>query len=997
MEEINKKLKEYFKGDELAQSVWKSKYAMDGETHYDQMHKRMAKEFARIEENYYDKGEQWKNKGNLSDYGSVRSHLQEEDIYNLFKDFKYIVPQGSIMATLGTKTIASLSNCWVEESPLDSYGGILKADANLAYYYKRRGGVGMDLSNLRPKGTNTNNTAKSTTGAVSFMHRFSNTTREVAMEGRRGALMLSMSINHPDIMDFIKVKRDGTSVTGANISIKLNDEFMKAVENDEDYVLRFPCDADISYFSDEYIKANYNELHYIEDHKNNNAIIYTKTIKAKEYWDEIVKSAKNHAEPGLMYWDNVINYDPAAVYEQFKPTCSNPCVIGDTTILTRDGYKTIKSQVGKELDVWNGFEWTNVKPKVTGRNQKVVKVTLSDGKDLTVTEYHKWILKGGFRVQTLDLKVGAKLLKYHLPIIKGGEEINDKVSYTQRFVTVKSIESAGIEDEVFCFHDKKNNSGLFNGVMTANCGEQFLNPNDSCRLMALNLFSFVDNPFTDKAEINYKKLYEISYEHCSLGDDLIDLELEYIQRIIDKIKSDPEPDDVKKPELDLWIKSYNNTKAGRRIGLGITALADMLAGLNLGYDSKEGLEIIDKVMSIKMEAELDCTIDLSILRGSFEGYDSNLEFVGVNIGVGCNDFYQMLLDIFPKQCRNMSAFGRRNVSWSTIAPTGSVSLMTQTSSGCEPLFMPFYMRRKKINPNEEGIIIDFVDEIGDSWQEFSVLHPKFELYLSMKIKGWNKVDFDSSKEFLQLNFEHSPWYGSTANDIDWVKRNKIQSILQKYTTNAISSTINLPSTVTEQEVSDIYMSGWKMGLKGQTVYVEGSRSGVLVSNDKKDNNKFEYRDAIKRPKSITGESHTTIVKGDKYAVIIGLLDNKPYEVFAFKGEIPNLKSEIVKKKRGHYSFSDIDITDNLTDEQEAITRGYSWGLRNGGDVKYAVEQLQKTKGNLTDFTKALARILKKYIPDGATSTLTCEDCGSKEIIFEEGCSKCRSCGSSKCG
>lgn len=846
----------YFNGDELAANVWKSKYAAEGEITPDDMHRRLAKEFARIEEQYIedenaigDKNKQYEAEKFLSEYGGNRKDLNEESIYNLFKDFKYIVPQGSIMSTLGTDVIASLSNCFVAQSPYDSYGGILKTDSDLAYYYKRRGGVGTDISNLRPAGTNTNNTAKSTTGAVSFMHRFSNTTREVAMQGRRGALMLSIDINHPDVMDFIKVKRDGVSVTGANISIRLNNEFMKAVENDEDYILRFPCNLNIT--GSDFFKNPYNELIKFGDG-------FIKKIKAKEYWNEIIHSAKNYAEPGLMYWDNVMDYDPAAVYEQYRATCSNPC------------------------------------------------------------------------------------------------------------------------------------------------GEQFLNPNDSCRLMALNLFSFVDEPFTKNAKINTEKLYSISYEHCRLGDDLIDLELEYIERIINKIKSDPEPDNIKQPELDLWIQSYNNTKAGRRIGLGITALADMLAALNLKYDSDEALRVIDKVMSIKMEAELDCTIDLSILRGSFEGFESNDEFVGDG-EAGMNSFYQFIVNKYPEQAKLMSMYGRRNISWSTIAPTGSVSILTQSSSGCEPLFMPYYMRRKKINPSEVGVRIDFVDEVGDSWQEFAVLHPKFKDWCVNKY-GSELFVSEMSKQALKLAFETSPWYGSTANDINWIRRVEIQSILQKYTTNAISSTINLPSTVTEDEVSAIYMQGWKIGLKGQTVYVDGSRSGVLVSTEKKETSQFEYRDAPKRPKNVPCETHLVTKTGVEYLVAIGLFDGKPYEIFAFKNQwdIPKVShGEIIKVKKNHYNLTiqnDVKI-ENITNvdmspEEEDLTRMVSMSLRHGADIAFVVEQLNKTK-NIASFSKAMARVLKKYIPEGKTTNGSCPEC-SGTLVYEEGCKKCISCGFSAC-
>jgi len=868
---MNKELLDYFNNDELAANVWLSKYAQEEETSPDQMHKRLAKEFARIEESYQK--EELKNDSKnyklLSKYGQERVALFEPSIYELFKDFKYIIPQGSIMATLGTNTIASLSNCWVAASPLDSYGGILKTDGDLAYYYKRRGGVGTDLSNIRPKGTKTNNSAKSTTGVVSFMHRFSNTTREVAMEGRRGALMLSLDVNHPDIMDFIKVKRDGVSVTGANISIKLNNEFMKAVENDERYVLRFPCD---------FYEKNETWIDSLEKGKNdaelnvlqpiisgNDTIGYTKVIKAKEYWNEIIKSAKNYAEPGLMYWDNMLNYDPATVYPQFKPTCSNPC------------------------------------------------------------------------------------------------------------------------------------------------GEQFLNPNDSCRLMVLNLFSFVENPFAITAKINYKKLYEIAYEHARLGDDLVDLELEYIQRIIDKIKSDPEPIEIKRNELELWEKSYDNTKAGRRVGLGITALADMLAALNLKYDSEEALEIIDKVMSVKMEAELDCTIDLSILRGSFDGWNAHLEYTEQEFGYGGgNKFYEFLYRNFSIQFKKMQKFGRRSVSWSTIAPTGSVSILTQTSSGCEPLFSPYYFRRKKINPSDKDSRVDFTDQNGDKWQEFPVLHPKFLDWYIIAARCEHcpeiaiKALEEANKEMLQKVFEESPYYKSTANDIDWIKRNEIQAILQKYTTNAISSTINLPSTVTEQEVSDIYMSGWKLGLKGQTVYVDGSRSGVLITESTKDKPTFEYKDAVKRPRELDADVHHVTIKGVAYKILVGLLDNKPYEVFFDESENKiSGRGIIFKKKRGNYFFKKDDITTDITsamsDEQVAISRLVSTSLRHGASIHFITEQLLKCDGDIFSFTKSLARVLKKYIPEGVKSTVTCNDCGSSNVIFQEGCQTCQDCGNSRCG
>lgn len=850
---MSEKLLEYFEGDQLASDVWLNKYADKGEETPDDMHVRIAEEFYRIDKKYQEQ-EDYSLRSKLSRYGQVRTPLTNKIILRMINNFKYIVPQGSIMATLGTNIIASLSNCWVAESPTDSYGGILRFDAHLAYYYKRRGGVGGDISNLRPEGTTTQNTAKTTSGMVSFMPRFSNTTREVAMEGRRGALMLSCSVNHPDIMKFIKVKRDGTSITGANISVRLTDEFMEAVENDEDYILTFPCDARNFFGNVDYYDIPYDTL-------GNDGVRYYKKIKAKEIYDELVISAKEYAEPGVMYWDNVLNYDPCAVYYQFLPICSNPC------------------------------------------------------------------------------------------------------------------------------------------------GEQFLNANDSCRLMLLNLYSFVKNPFTKYSALDLDLLYKMSYEHARLGDNLVDLELEYIQRIIDKIKSDPESDEIKQQELELWEKSYANTQAGRRIGLGITALADMLAALGLKYDSTEGMAVIKTVMSIKMRAELDCLIDLAILRGAFTGWDNSLEYpIEYGIETPANNFYGILAREFPEQVDRMKIWGRRSVSWSTIAPAGSVSILTKTSSGCEPLFYYWYFRRKKINPSEAGNRIDFTDETGDHWQNYAVLHPKFKIWLNVNYPKLSDKDIELlTEEELLVYAEKSPWFGATANSIDWIKRNEIQAILQKYTTNAISSTINLPSNVTLEEVSAIYMSGWKFGLKGQTVYVDGSRSGVLVTKVDKKLDKFGYVDALKRPKSLPCEIHTTTSKGKKWNVIVGILDGNPYEVFAMEHFTNETHMDLVKIKQGRYdlvknkeTYSE-DVTSEMNSEEEIVTRLISTSLRHGADIKFIVEQLNKSHGDMFSFSKAIARVIKKYIPDGSKSTVSCEDCGSSEVIFEEGCNKCRNCGSSKCG
>jgi len=866
---MGSELLEYFKGDELAANVWLSKYAIEGEKTPDDMHKRLAREFSRVDDNYQSLEEgtsnpiQWNS---LSHYGRHRDHLTEDRIYELFKDFKYIIPQGSIMSQLGAPSIGSLSNCFVIGQPQDSYGGIFQKDEEMAQLMKRRGGVGIDLSTLRCEGTPTTNAAKSSTGPVSFMHRYSHTTREVAQEGRRGALMISLDVRHPDVLKFTKVKRDLSQVTGANISIKLNDEFMIAVENNEDYWLRFPCTEELWFASDARV-IPYNEL---ITQQQDETTVHFKRIEAKELWDEIIKSAHGVAEPGLMFWDRMVNYSPDGVYPQFRQVTTNPC-----------------SEIGMQ-------------------------------------------------------------------------------AY------------------------------------------------DACRLIALNYFSFVKNPFTKDAYFDFAEFYKVNYEAMRLSDDLIDLEIEHIDRILDKIENDPESPEVKMVEYALWMKIRETAQASRRTGLGFTALADTLAALGLKYDSDEALEMIDRIMAKKMQSELDCSIDLAILRGTFEGWDNEVEYdLSVDTpgrfskGYGRNEFYRFLQSQFDEQAERMQKYGRRNVSWSTVAPTGTVSLMTQTTSGMEPLFMPFYMRRKKVNPNDVGIgaRVDFVDQNGDTWQEFPVIHPKFKQWMN-KTWDYNEVMFDQlSKENLQSAFEQSPWYGSTANDIDWIKRVEIQAIIQKYITHSISSTINLPNDVKEEEVSEIYLESWRKGLKGITVYRDGSRSGVLVSSEAKDNVEiFQYHDAPKRPKELDAELYVTNAKGSKFTIIIGLMDGKPYEVFGYDYAPEDgkpRKGTLVKKKKGTYEFVNGDgphsISGEMSDEQAAITRLVSTSLRHGADIKFIVEQLGKCDGDLFSFTKALARILKKYIPDGAKSTVKCNDCGSENVIFEEGCNKCLDCGSSKCG
>jgi ribonucleoside-diphosphate reductase alpha chain len=855
---------EYFKGDELAASVWEGKYAAEGESNPDEMHKRMAKEFARIEEDYYEKGEQWKNKGELSDYGSVRPHLQEEDIYNLFKDFKYIVPQGSIMSMLGVGKIGSLSNCFVIGQPEDSYGGIIQKDEQLVQLMKRRGGVGIDISTLRPSGTNVTNAANTSTGAASFMERFSNSTREVAQGGRRGALMLTIDCRHPDVFDFVNIKKDRTKVTGANISVMLRDDFMEAVKNDEDYILRFPCDINSEVVNCQLEDLKYNKLETLIDTGYNHKI-YVRKIKAKELYDSIVENAWDNAEPGQMFIDRHWDYSPDGAYEQYRGVTTNPC------------------------------------------------------------------------------------------------------------------------------------------------GEIFMQPYDACRLMAINLLSFVENPYTDEAYIDWVKLYEVAYEQQRLADDLVDLELEHISRILAKIHSDKESDEVKRAEIELWEKVYDVASAGRRTGCGFTALGDMLAAMDIAYDSQQGCDLIEKVMRTKMGAELDCTIDLAILRGAFKGWDVHNEFLDLGtdtpaLSKGLNSFYDMMLNDFTDQSLRMAKYGRRNISWSTVAPTGSVSILTQTTSGLEPLFAPYYMRRKKVNPGEEGIRIDFTDDMGDNWMEYPIMHPQFvewvRITFEMNDEGMQRL---TDKDTVDSLVKKSPWYNSCAPDIDWKKRVDIQAIIQKYTSHSISSTINLPSDVTKEEVAEIYIHSYDKGLKGVTVYRDGCRTGVLVTDSNKSKETFEYNDAPKRPACLPVEIHTTVSKGIKWNVIVGIFDSKPYEVFAIPHFTNETELELCKIKRGRYNllkdgdtYSE-DITSQITDEQDVLTRMVSTALRHGADITFIVEQLNKSHGDITSFSKAIARTLKKYIDEKKmASRAACTECESTNLIFEEGCLMCKECGSSKC-
>jgi ribonucleoside-diphosphate reductase alpha chain len=830
----------YFNGDELAATTWINKYAMkdnDGEfveQSPTDMHKRMAKEFGRIEADYKLKYNLNGSAKFLSKYGQEREDLTEQKIYNLFKGFGYIIPQGSVMSSLGNHyKLASLSNCIVVPEMHDSYGGVFYTDQQLAQLFKRRCGVGVDISNLRPSGARVSNAAGSTSGAVSFMNRFSNTTREVAQNGRRGALMISMDIAHPDVEDFIAIKQDLRKVTGANISIRLSDEFMKAVESNSKYTHRWPIDSDDPQFS--------------------------KTINAKELWDTIIKCAHNTAEPGLIFWDRQHWYSTSSVYPGYENTSTNPC-----------------SEIA---------------------------------------------MQGG----------------------------------------------------------------------------------DSCRLIALNLYNFVEKPFTKDAKFLMEDFYKATYEGQRLMDDLVDLETEAIGRILKKVDEDDEPEHIKSVEKETWELLLKTGVEGRRTGLGFTALADMVAAMGMAIDSDKAIAKVEEIMKEKCRAEFDSSIDMSLSRGSFVGFDANIEKT--------SEFIQMMEVELPEVYERMMKFGRRNISISTVAPTGTLSMLAQTSSGIEPVFMTHYKRRRKLNPEDTEEKVDFIDDSGDKWQEFTVYHHN--------LKKWMEITGET-------DITKSPYAGSTASEIDWKKRVTMQAVVQKYVTHSISSTINLPNDVSLEKVSDIYLASWKLGLKGITVYRDGSRSGVLIAvDDKKDdvleNTEFKETRAPSRPKRLDAKVIRFQNNKEKWIAVVGLLNGRPYEIFTGKTEdVFNMPSAVeygwVIKNRREDGSSQYDFQYEDKEGYKVTMGGLSrsfdkefWNyaklisgvLRHGMPLHYVVDLIGKMNlydANINTWKSGVVRALKTFIADGTkVSDHTCRECGDEGLVYEEGCLKCVSCGYSKCG
>ncbi len=832
---------EYFKGDELAARVWVNKYAVKDsfgniyEKSPEDMHWRIANEVARVEAKY-------------------PNALSSQELFDLLDHFKYIVPQGSPMTGIGNDyQIASLSNCFVIglDGSADSYGAIIRIDEEQVQLMKRRGGVGHDLSHIRPKGSPVKNSALTSTGLVPFMERYSNSTREVAQDGRRGALMLSVSIKHPDSESFIDAKMTEGKVTGANVSVKLDDEFMQAAVEGKPYTQQYPIDSP-------------------------NPMV-SKEIDASALWKKIVHNAWKSAEPGVLFWDTIIR--------ESVPDC----------------YADL-----------------------------------------------------GFRT-----------------------------------------------------------------VSTNPCGEIPLCPYDSCRLLAINLYSYVVNPFTPEAYFDF----DLFKKHISLAqrimDDIIDLELEKIERILEKIDSDPESMEVKGSERHLWEKIYHKSGLGRRTGVGITAEGDMLAAMGLRYGTEEATEFSEKVhKTIALEAYRS-SVNMAKERGAFEIYDAERE--------KNNPFINRLKEADPELYEEMKKYGRRNIACLTIAPTGTTSLMTQTTSGIEPVFMPVYKRRRKVNPNDANVHVDFVDETGDAFEEYVVFHHKFLTW--MKINGYDPDKRYTQEEIDEL-VEKSPYYKATSNDVDWLMKVKMQGRIQKWVDHSISVTINLPNNVSEDLVNQLYVEAWRSGCKGCTVYRDGSRAGVLISTKKKDKKEEEEECRCKPPQVV--EVRPKVLEADvvrfqnnkeKWVAFVGLLDGRPYEIFTglqddeegivlpksvTTGRIIKSYDEDGTKhydfqfenKRG-YKMTIEGLSEKFNKEYWNYAKLISGVLRWRMPIEQVIKlvgSLQLDSENINTWKNGVERALKKYVQDGTEAKgVKCPNCGHETLVYQEGCLICKTCGSSRCG
>ncbi|MBO7651209.1 MAG: adenosylcobalamin-dependent ribonucleoside-diphosphate reductase [Bacteroidales bacterium] len=837
MDDAQKASEEYFGGDALAARVWLAKYALkdsDGNLYErtpDDMHHRIAAELARIDKNY-------------------ANPVDEKVFFDLLKDFKYIVPQGGPMSGIGnTKQIVSLSNCFVigNEGLTDSYGGVMRIDEEQVQLMKRRGGVGHDLSHLRPAGSPVKNSALTSTGIVPFMERYSNTTREVAQDGRRGALMLSVSIKHPDSEDFIDAKLIAGKVTGANISVKITDDFMKAVIEHRDFVQQYPVDSDKP--------------------------MVVKTVNPENIWKKIVHNAWSSAEPGILFWDTIIRESIPDCYADL-------------------GYRT---------------------------------------------------------------------------------------------------------------------------VSTNPCGEIPLCPYDSCRLLALNLYSYVDNPFTPKAKFNFKKFKEHVHFAARMMDDIIDLELEKIDSILAKIDSDPEDEEIKHVERHLWEKIHDKAVRGRRMGIGITAEGDMIAALNMRYSSDEANAFAVEVQKTLAVEAYRASVIMAKERGAFPIFDAQRE--------KDNPFINRIKDADPEVYEQMLKYGRRNIAMLTIAPTGTTSIMTQTTSGIEPVFKVYYKRRRKINPNDPDSRVDYVDpDTGEKFEEYIVYHHKFV--------DWLKVNDYNVDEVMRLPEEEiekivakSPYDKATANDIDYINKVRMQGAIQKWVDHSISVTINMPNNISADVVAECYMEAWKSGCKGVTVYRDGSRSGVLVDAKKGDGKTEKPATVHERPKVLDADIVRFSNQKENWIAFIGLVNGSPYEIFTGRVEDDVLN---IPKSITHGFIVKVPLQDGTTryDFQYKNKYGYvttfeglshifdseywnyakliSGVLRHGMEIDKVVKLVTSLQlsDNINTWKAGVARALKRYIPDGTSvdNSQACPHCGQKgTLVYQDGCVKCTSCGYSKCG
>lgn len=1189
-EDVFKASLNYFNGDELAANVWIDKYALkdvDGgifELTPDDMHRRLAKEFARIESKY-------------------PNSLSEDEIYNLFKNFKYIIPQGSPMAGIGNdKQIVSLSNCFVigNNETSDSYGSIMRSDEELVQLFKRRAGSGVDISHLRPSNSFANNSVLSgLAGSTLYMERYSNSTREVSQGGRRGALMISINIKHPDSERFIDAKMEQGKVTGANVSVKITSEFMNAVKNDKTYIQTFPVDLSVD-------NIKYKEfIERVDEYESDKLYSlgegqYIQKTNAKRLWKKITDNAWKSAEPGVLFIDNIHNESPAKGYGvDWRELSTNPCFGGDEKLLTVNGYKTFK-----ELSEFDSIKIINSVGNVVESNvwksgdKETIKFKNSIGEEFVCTPDHKWFLVDGDECEAKDLK-GKKIKKFlnknhqnfddkfvKLGFIQGdavlsrlksethkgfeiiiGEddndvlelfgyerkdknqikwyvdefydecielefdastlpnrclpktfkdwEVNKKISFirglysangsiiknhrisfkstsielikeikeffnslnvssyyttnkpkkikfkngeylvkesydlniskyndlvyfyenigfihkykndslfdliNQKTPIIRSVKSNGVQS-VYDFIEPENHWGVINGYVGSNCGEIPLCPYDSCRLLLMNLYGYVKKPFTREAYFDFDKFDKDSKYAQKLMDDLIDLEIEKIDKLIEKIQNDPEPEDIKFVELNLWKKIKNKAIEGRRTGLGITGEGDMLAALNLVYGSENGINFSEKIHKQLAINSYKSSIEMARDRGCFPIWKKNKD-------VESNFINRILSELDEEYINLFNIHGRRNIANLTIAPAGTVSLMTQTTSGVEPVFKTFYFRRRKTDDKSKSV---YVDEVGDMWEEYPVFHQKFIEWYSIV----NDLTYLDSKKVLEslsstdINdlYIKSPYYKSSSEDVYYLGKVDLQGKIQKWVDHSISVTVNMPNNITKEIVSDVYMKGFDSNCKGLTIYRDGSRGGVLITKKEKEVDKHNFSDnhAPKRPKRLKGEIHRFQNNLEKWIAVVGIKDGRPYELFTGRlqnglSELPvSIKDcEVVKKvsidengnKFKQYNMEYVDTNGNKQ-VYEGINKTFNpefWNygklisgiFRHGMPLVKAlelIESLSFSEEHINSWKNGVIRVIKRYIKDGEKSKGECPVCGGEDFEFKEGCLMCTGCSWSKC-